>query len=71
MPKPTKEPRFSKAKLAKFIVNALADLEENHKFDPRNGYDQVIGQGEGANRAYGEYAALMGIADQFELDLSK
>ena len=60
--------RFSKAALARFVWKRIELLEKApYKFDPGNGWAQVIGKGEEINRAYGEYYMLRLMLDAFDL----
>jgi len=59
--------RFSKAALKAHIEHRLTHLQEAFNFDPHNGYSQVIGLPEGANRAYGTFTTLLDLADAMNL----
>lgn len=62
-------PRFSKATLGAEIERRILSLQEEYevKFNPNNGYAQVRGKGEEKNRAYGEFRALLDLAEHFDL----
>jgi hypothetical protein len=62
----TKE-RFSKQTLADHVFRNLRSLHEEHRFDPDNGWSQVIGKSQEINRAYGRWEALTAIADIYGL----
>ncbi len=61
--------RFNKDKLIKDlweIINkniSIMYTENNHHFDVTDGYSQVVGKGEGVNRAYQEIRTIIDIAD--------
>jgi hypothetical protein len=61
--------RFCKATVARYISNRIAVLEEKHGFQRSNGYVQVRGKGETANREYGEWRELLDLAERFELEV--
>ncbi len=63
----TKNRRFSKALLAEYIAKHAFRFD----FNPRDGWNQVNGKGEEANRNYGEFRALLDLANEFELDLEE
>lgn len=61
-------PRFSRATLAAHIARQVANLPA---FSSKDGWNQVNGKGEDANRNYGAWRALLDLADEFELDLRR
>ncbi len=62
--------RFSKAVVAAEIERALKILHDEWSFDVTNGYAQVKGSSEAANRAYGEWTALLQLAERLDLEVT-
>lgn len=60
--------RFSKASLRDVLKRRIVQIERQWRFDPDNGWAQVEGKGEDANRAYGEYDAYRSLIDTFNLE---
>lgn len=61
MRKLVKGVRFSKAKLLDDLREMAERRRKLHGFDPGNGYAQVRGKGEEANREYGEWRTILDI----------
>lgn len=67
--------RFSKKTLGEYISKRLNYLfrsfstETGHKFDMGNGYAQVRGSSEAANRLYGEIDVMRSMSKEFELPI--
>ncbi len=61
--------RFSRSVLREWIERAQsnAEYEAKRTFDPNNGYAQVLNAPENVQRAYGAYAALRDLMDEFNL----
>ena len=49
--------RFSKKLLKNWLEERFFEIQKNRRFDQGNGWAQVDGKGEEANRAYGEWRA--------------
>ena len=59
--------RFSKATLAGHLTRRIDYLGKEWNFDPGNGWNQVKGKGEEANRAYGEWECARRLMERFDL----
>lgn len=59
--------RFSKTTLAAEVFKRIHRLECDFNFERGNGYAQVTGKGDELNRAYGEFHALLDLAQEFDL----
>ena len=59
--------RFSKAAVASWANRRIDMLEEEFHFDRQNGYSQVAEKDAAANRAYGEWNALLNLIEEFNL----
>ena len=59
--------RFSKVKLAAYLLRRIDAIERTRNFDTMNGWQQVDGAGEEANRDYAEWHALLEVARDFGL----
>lgn len=55
--------RFNKAELLEDLAERAASIQQRWGFDAANGWAQVEGKGEEANRAYGEWSAITGILE--------
>ena len=62
--------RFSKDGVRDALQGRFHCLNDKWHFNPRNGYAQVMGRGEEANRAYAEWRLLLDIAEHFDVDIS-
>ena len=60
------KPRFSKQALLEGLQIAIDSLKKEHGFRHDNGWNQVRGKGEEANRAYGEFEAYSHVRDMIE-----
>ncbi|MGK3981247.1 hypothetical protein WMF38_57150 [Sorangium sp. So ce118] len=58
--------RFSKATVLEFIESRADHLQKKHDFNPRHGTSQVRGKGEDAAVAYGEFRALLDLAERID-----
>lgn len=58
--------RFTKAQLIHDLRCRAERLQQEHKFDPGNGYAQVTNKGEAINRYYGEWKTLLDLAKWIE-----
>lgn len=56
--------RFSRSALLRDLQQHEEMLRKANAFDPSNGYSQVEGRGEEANRNYGEWNMLRTIIEQ-------
>ena len=67
-------PRFSKASVAAEIARSVAALRANHptlRLDPDNGWAQVAGKDEEAHRVYGEFRALLDLAERIGVEVPR
>ena len=62
-------PRFSKAVLTEYIEKRVRAIQKAHHFKASHGWVQVIGSDGDAHRAYGEFNALLELAEEFELTI--
>ncbi len=59
--------RFGKNTVTEALQRAIDDVQQEHGFDPRNGYAQVTAGDDEMMRAYGAYDALVALADRLRL----
>jgi hypothetical protein len=59
--------RFSKVKVTEQIQASIDAIQSVHRFDPANGYAQVMGKETDKQVAYGQWYALRGLAENLGL----
>lgn len=59
--------RFSKQSLSNWVHRRIARLEEEYKFDRRNGSAQTKGKGEAFSLAYGEFSVFRDMISLYDL----
>jgi hypothetical protein len=62
----SKTKRFSKATVLEFIESRAEHLRQQHNFSPRHGTSQARGRGEDVAVAYGEFRALLDLAERID-----
>ena len=59
--------RFSRAVLQEEIQRRVSSIQKQYRFDPGNGTNQVRNDSHDRAVAYGEFRALLLLADEFDL----